>query len=271
MRTTALLLSIVTLAACSNPRGLIQAVDPLNGATLVASDIKPRIELTGSAGIDALYKKVVLYEVTGGAKLTVGGEVEVSGSTLTYLPKNPLRANAEFSLDISDKAISGDDFDKVDVSESPDETLGTKFGSQLIYRLSLSTRSCPRVRAAYLEQQGSSTRISIRFSQKMDHTATGAAIQLLDNNFKNPQAISKAVWTDSDFTSLYVDTSKALASDSIYVLKVASTAKAADQTGLDGNRNWKCGETKDDFFMKFTGAQTVIFTRLQTDVPSKAP
>ncbi len=263
-------ITILMLGACGDPRALIQDVSPLNGSTAVDSTVKPVIEVTGSAGVDVLNRKVVLYEVTGGAKLTVGGEVEADGPTITYYPTKGLKANSEFALEVKNNAITGDEFDKLDASEEPvEESLA--FPSPVLYRLHFSTRSCPRVRAAYHQVVNNRSRIIVRFSQKMATSSTSKAIAVMDNTFKNKLTSSAAVFTGADNSSLYVDLTKELDKSQVYVLWVKKSATSADNTGLDGNGNWKPGEKTDDFYMKFTGTQAVIFSRLQTDSPSKKP
>ena len=266
---------VIVLSACSDPRSLIQDVSPLNGSTLVDYTVKPVIEVTGAAGVDVMDRKVVLYEITGGAKLTVGGDVEADGPTITYYPTKPLRANAEFAMEVKTNAITGDEFDKVDASEGPvEETLA--FPSPALYRLHFSTRSCPRVRAAYHQIVNGRSRIIVRFSQKMSTSSTNKAIVVMDNTL-NQLAASSVVFTGTDNRDLYVDLTKDLTKEPdkngimIYTLWVKKSATSADNTGLDGNANWKPGEKTDDFYMKFTGRQSVIFSRLQTSTPSKKP
>ena len=273
MKTTSLLAIttlVLSLVACGDPRALIQETSPLNGSTLVDYTVKPVIEVTGAAGVDVLDRKVVLYEVTGGAKLTVGGDVEADGPTITYYPTKPLRSNAEYALEVKTNAITGDEFDKVDDSEGPvEETLA--FPTPVLYRLYFSTRSCPRVRAAYHQIVNGRSRIIVRFSQKMSTSSTNKAIAIMDNTFKNQLTTSSPVFTGADNRDLYVDLTKELDRSQLYILWVKKTATSADNTGLDGNANWKPGEKTDDFYMKFTGSQSVIYSRLQTNTPSKKP
>ena len=151
MKTASLIVMtalVLALGACGDPRALIQVTTPLNGTTLVDNSVKPVIEVTGSAGVDVMNRKVVLYEITGGAKLTVGGDVEADGPVISYFPTKTLKANAEYALEVKTNAITGDAFDKIDTAEGPvEESLA--FPSPVLYRLHFSTRSCPRVRAAY--------------------------------------------------------------------------------------------------------------------------
>ena len=273
MKTVSLIVMtalVLALGACGDPRALIQETTPLNGTTLVDNSIEPKIEVTGSAGVDVLDRKVVLYEITGGAKLTVGGDVEADGPTITYFPSKTLKANAEYALEVKNNAITGDEFDKIDASEGPVEE-NLAFTAPVLYRLHFSTRSCPRVRAAYHQIVNGRSRIIVRFSQKMSTSSTSKAITVMDNTFKKQLASSSAVFTGVDNMSLYVDLTQELDKSQMYILWVKASATSADNTGLDGNGNWKPGEKVDDFYMKFTGKQAVIFSRLQTHKPSKKP
>ena len=260
----------LTISACGDPRSLIQETSPLNGSTAVDYTVKPVIEVTGSAGVDVLDRKVVLYEITGGAKLTVGGDVEADGPTITYFPSKTLKANAEYALEVKNNAITGDEFDKIDASEGPVEE-NLAFTAPVLYRLHFSTRSCPRVRAAYHQIVNGRSRIIVRFSQKMSTSSTSKAIAVMDNTFKKQLTTSSAVFTGADNKDLYVDLTQELDRSQLYILWVKKSATSADNTGLDGNANWKPGESTDEFYMKFTGQQAVIFSRLQTDTPSQKP
>ena len=258
----------VLIWGCSDPRGLVQNVSPLNGTTLVNDTVQPVIELTGSAGVDGQNRRVVLYEVTGGAKLSVGGEVVVEGPVITYEPNKPLKRQAEFSLEVLESAITGDEFDRVDATEGPvDEVLN--FKEPVLYNLRFSTRSCPRVRAAYHQVKDDGTsRIIVRFTQKMSSAATSKSIAVVENTFKKTLPAHAPVFTSANNMDVHVDLKQALDKTQIYTLWINKTATSADNTGIDGNGNFKPGEANDHFYMKFTGAQSVIYSRLQTDKSS---
>lgn len=232
---------------------VIAEVTPLNRTTGVDVTIEPRILVGGGAEIDPNDRKVVLYDVTGGAHKTVGGEVEVVGSTITYLLKASLEAGHDYQLELSPGAVSGGEIDRVDGSEWPAEPVSWP------YHLSFSTGSRPRVRAAYLDTDNRQS-VHVYFSQAMNPMVTGPEIQVTDLGGKLMPA--KEVLWSSD-SSARLDLSAPLEPASIYTLKVSGKAVAMDGTLLDGDDDGKPGEPDDDFSVRFTGSQKVIRSRLE--------
>jgi len=248
------LLALGWAAGCSSgPEPILSRVTPLNGSTAVDPSTLPVLEVPDRATLDASNRKVVLYDVTSGAHLTVSGAVEIMGGILTYHPQDPLAANHAFRLEVDRAAISGKELNELDGSEAPEEPLTWP------YRLWFSTKSCPRVRSAYLESDVSPPRVVIHFSQPMDPVATGKAIQVLDLTQK-PVAAKPVVWRDSSTAQL--DLTQALDPATPYSLRVGADAVSDDAIRLDGNDDGApCGPA-DDFSVAFTGSQSVIRSRL---------
>jgi hypothetical protein len=232
---------------------VITQVAPLNRATGVEITTEPRILVGGGAEIDPTDRKVVLYDVTGGARMTVGGEVEVVGSTMTYLLKTALEAGHDYQLEILTGAVSGGEIDRVDGSEWPAEPVSWP------YHLRFSTGSRPRVRAAYLDTSNRKT-VHIYFSQSMNPMVTGPEIQVTDLGGKLMPA-EETLWSSE--SSARLDLLDPLEPASIYTLKVSGKAVGTDGSPLDGDDDGKPGEPDDDFTVQFTGSQKVIRSRLQ--------
>jgi hypothetical protein len=262
MKPTILLIASLVLVACEpEQRSLVLKTTPLNGATSVSPSTQPRIEFTGAVSIQAQEANkdlnVSLFDITGGGKRRIGGFIEIEGSKLTFKPTDanqveaPLQPNRQFSLEVLKRGVWGDNFDEVDASEWPDETVSWPFA------LRFRTKSCPRVRAAYHDK--TNQRLVVGFSQKMEVLSTGLAIKLLDNK-QSEVELDPPVWKDDQ--NVYISPRVDLSVEDIYTLKVANTAKAEDTTLLDGNDNGTPGETGDDFCVKFTGSQSTLLSRL---------
>jgi len=251
LRLCVLLLPLVGCGADTRP--VFVEATPLNGSTAIDSAAQPRLVVGDQAAIDAELRRVVLYDVTGGGRLTVPGKIEVVGSReLTYSPKATLEAGHEFRLEVTASALTGE-FDLLDATESPDEPVGWP------YALRFSTRSRPRVRAAYLDPDGPS--VTVRFSQPMDPVATGKAISVSDLGGQPVPASAGVVWLDDQ--SARIDLSISLDSTGLYTLEVSGKAQARDRTLLDGDDDGTPGEPSDDFTVRFTGSQRVIRSRLK--------
>jgi hypothetical protein len=234
---------------------------PINGATSVTPNVQAYVQFTGAVSIQAQEANkdynVALYDISGGAKRRIGGFIEIAGSKVTFKPtdenqvEEPLPANRQYALTVFQRGVYGDNFDPVDASESPNETVTWP------YNLYFRTNSCPRVRAAYLDARAE--QLTLRFSQEMEVISTGAAIQLLDSSQQKVK-LDPPVWQDE--MNVQVTTREDLTPTEIYTLKVMGTAKASDDTQLDGNDNGKPGEKGDDFCVKFTGSQSILLSRL---------
>lgn len=253
-----LCLSVCLLAGCgAETRALVQSASPKNGSSAVLVATKPTITFTAGVTLDARSRRVVLYDVTAGARLTVAGTVEVEGSVVTYSPKDLLAAGREFELEVQRGAASwaeGGDISERDGSESPEEDLLWP------YRLRFSTQSRPRVRAAYLERDDETFRVVVHFSQAMNPLVTGPEISVLDMA-SAPVKGKVPLWSGSDMARMTL--TSALDAASLYVLKVGRKSTATDGTLLDGDADGTCGEASDDYSVQFTGSQPVIRSRLK--------
>lgn len=248
MRRSLVALILVSYCGCeSDPDALIQYSQPLNGETAVDFSINPEIKFSGGAGIDLfpiVDRKVVLFDVTGGARATVPGEAQLEGARLTYVPLAPLPADHEFQLEIKRQAFGeGGRFHEVDATEWPDEPISWP------YLLTFDTGSRPRVRSAYLDRVEERQLIIINFSQPMNPVVTNQEIQLLDF-IGNSLAISEPIWTGAQSVELEVEVPLEIAS--VYTLAVSSKALAEDGSLLS-----------ESFSAKFTGSQQVIRSRFR--------
>ncbi len=251
MTRIALGLALFLTGCGSDPRPLLQGLFPLNGSTLVDLAAAPRLELAESAAVDAASRKLVLYDVTAGARKTVSAVIEVAGTALTYRPNQPLPADHSFELELARDAVSGSGLDELDASEAPAEPVVWP------YRLWFSTASRPRVRAAYLEP--SLPRVTILFSQPMDAAATSKQIEVVDLAQKVWPA--KPVSWDDGNRRARLELGAPLDAATPYTLRVGAGAVAENTTPLDGNDDGKAGGPEDSFSAPFTGSQTVILSR----------
>jgi hypothetical protein len=253
-------LQILLGLGCSvGPKPIIEKASPLNGTTAINVSLQPQVTMaSGSAVNDTGSRRVVLYDITGGAHKSVAADVLVEGTTITYQPKASLAASHEFELDVEEAVVNASDFEQLDGSESPEEKLTWP------YALRFSTKSRPRVRAAYLEISEGASRVLVKFSQSMEPTTTGKAISILDGTTKSSLPKRAPIWTDTAMTEVRVELTQTLTSSGLYILQVAGTAVASDGTKLDGNDNGTPGESSDSFSAQFTGIQTVIASRLTT-------
>ena len=260
----ALVLALALSGCDTETSALVQSLQPLAG--LSAQDVftKPFIRMRDGVMIDAGDRKAVLYDVTKGAKTTVAGDIEVEATLLTYAPKAALKINRDYMLEIKQAAVRGEDFELRDGSEQPEESLAWPL------QFPFSTRTAPRVRAAYLEEpEDGGQRITVHFSQAMAPIPTGTAVQILDGVSRKPIPLSTPVWS-SDRTLLVSPAGK-LDGTLLYTLKVSGTAAGANGTALDGDQDGVPGEKVDDFCVGFSGIQEVIFSRLGTKKPSPCP
>jgi len=253
MKHALLIFAVGILEACSDRRSLILKLSPLNGATSVATSIQPVVEFSGAAQVDATARKLVLMDITNNGSKVIAGDIDVHGSVMTYIPTVQLPPNRQYGLSLKEEAVSGEDYDEVDASEDPIQAITWPFV------LRFRTMSCPRIREAFIEKP--SGRIWIKFSQQMDMVSTGKAIQLQDGATRLPITLGTPVWPDS--FNVYVSPNKSLINNTVYILKVGQKAMAYDNIGLDGDDDGKPGEKTDDFCVKFTGSQQVIFSRLK--------
>jgi hypothetical protein len=245
---------LVALAACSaESRPAVLHVVPLNGSTAVETSVSPSIEVADGAALDLSDRQVVLYDVTAGARKTVPAVIEVLGRSLTYRPKDPLPADHDFELAMERSALVGEPVDEVDASESPEEPIVWP------YRVWFSAKSRPRVRAAYLDRAGGMQRITVHFSQAMDPVATEKVIEVCDLTDK-VLAMNTPVWAGS--RSVHFDVAPLLDPAMPYTLRIGRSARAEDNSALDGNDDGVPGGPEDDFGVSFTGSQPVIFSRL---------
>lgn len=268
LNTVLVVAAAALLLSCGEviPVPLIQKTSPANGATLVSTKVNPTIELGGGVEINGAPPRVVLYDVTGTARVQVEATVNVDGSTLTYVPARELKSDRRFVLEVRQGALSGGDFTLFDISETPDEAIKWKQAwwdnpdkkSEGTYLLRFSTLSHPRVASAY--QDGK--RIYLRFSQAMDRVPTGKVIQLIDPATKKALTLKRMVWSST--SRIYLEPATPLADATLYMLKVGAEAVSEDKTYLDGNDNGKSGEASDDFCARFTGFQTQIHSRMGT-------
>ena len=253
MGKTAVVLTVVTLLGCGEDlQPVIRKVSPLNGATGVDTIQQPVVKVASNISVDPYDRKIVLHDVTGGARKTVPGIVEVEGTTITYQPKAALEAGHRYQLELTGASIVGTDgITQVDGSEAPHEPLSWPF------RLEFQPGSAPKVRAAYLESGPS---ILVRFSQPMNAAVTEKQIQVLDLGGK-PLSIKTPAWLDDQ--SVRVDLGGALDPVGLYTLSVARDAAGQDGILLDGDDDGNPGEANDSFSVQFTGSQKVILSRLK--------
>lgn len=234
---------------------IVTSVTPPSRATRVDTAIQPEIQLAGGASVDPYDRKIVLYDVTGGARMTVAGNVAVEGTRVTYEPGAALVSGRDYRLVLEVGSVTGDSLDQLDGAESPEEPLSWP------YALSFRTGSRPRVRAAYLKDGStSSPDVLVRFSQPMNPIVTGQQIQVLDQGGK-PLKISTPIWLDTD--SARVELDEELDPTGIYTLRVGHEAIGEDGILLDGDDDGTPGEKADDFTAQFTGSQKVIQSRLE--------
>jgi len=262
------LLATAALCGCGadSTLALIQSTSPLNGATSVDRTVKPTIVFIDGAAVDLLpaqAAKVVLFDVTGGARQTVVGSVLAEGETITYEPTAAeLAAGHEFELVVKQAwcqtpatctrpTVDHEEAAQTDGSEWPEEPLTWP------YKLRFSTKSAPRVRAAYLDGGA----IHLRFSQSMNPAMTQDQIKVTDIT-STAVKLSNPVWADEQ-RSLRLDLGAQLGATSVYTLTVDRAAIGEDGTLLDGDGDGKPGEPNDSFSAKFTGSQQIIQSRLK--------
>jgi len=262
-------LLLVVPGCGSDSNALIQYASPLPGSTAVPTDVVVEIQLHHDAELDEnlLSRKnsrvIVLYDVTGGGKFTVGGTISAGIASFAYRPTAALRAGRTFALEMKRSAVLGSGFDETDGVMWPDEPITWP------YRLTFTTASAPRVRGAYLQESDGEQRVVVYFSQAMDMVASSGSVSVLDGVTRAPVKLGRPVWVSD--TEVEVRPERPLAPASLYVLKVDTTATAADNTRFDGNANGKPGENTDAFCAQFTGSQEVIFSRLGIRSPSRCP
>jgi len=261
----ALLLAALPLSGCdTESSALIQVLQPLNSLTAQALSTEPLLRMREGVAIDAGSRRVVLYDVTKGAKKTVPGDLAVEGTILIYTPRAALVTKHDYLLEIKKEAVNGDDFELLDGSEEPEEALTWPL------RFRFSTRTSPRVRAAYLDKLESGVqRVTVHFSQAMAPIPSGKAVQILDGVSRKPLSLSTPVWLND--RTMRVSSQVKLDGTLLYTLKVAGTAAGANGIALDGDQDDVPGEKKDDFCVGFSGIQQVIFSRLGTKKPSPCP
>jgi hypothetical protein len=245
------LVAMAHLGACGlDTQPMIAKTAPLNGSTAIDVATHPTVEAARGASIDGQNRKIVLYDVTAGARKTVAAEIEIVGTTVTYKPAEPLPSDHSFELVFEQGSITGPALDELDGSEQPTEALSWP------YRLWFSTSGRPRVRAAYLTV-GVPQFITVCFSQPMEPLSTAQAIQVLDLG-GTPIATKAPVWIDEQ--RLRVDVAQQLDLATPYRLRVSGEARSRTDQALDGNDD---GTGGDEFSRGFTGSQPVIFSRLR--------
>lgn len=259
------LLALLCPGCDTESPSIIQILNPVNGATAVSTTTTPLIRFYSKVGLDAGSRNIVLYNITGGAKKTVAGDLLIEGVVLTYKPKTNLGAKKDYMMEVQKAAIVGDDFELSDSSEPVIEIFSWPYS----YRF--STRSAPRVRAAYLQMVEQRPRVTVHFSQKMAPVATGAAVKLLDGVTHKEISLGAPAWQDDATVIVEPAVTEKLTSGQLYTLKVAVSARSADNTALDGDMDGNPGESKDDFCVGFTTLQQVIFSRLGGKKPSVCP
>jgi hypothetical protein len=241
-----------SLAGCGGKvEPVIKRTLPLPGSTAVDTSIIPLIEVGAGGKIDGNERKIVLFDVTSGARLTVAAQIEIGGTILTYRPQQSLAPNHDFELVMEQGSITGEKLDEVDASESPAEPFSWP------YRLWFSTKERPRVRSAYLE---AGPAVLVHFSQAMNPISTSSAIHVLDLTRK-PVPQREIVWLDEQ--SIRLSLTPPLDVSLPYTLQVEQSAESARGTHLDGNDDGTPGGADDTFGAEFTGAQPVIFSRLK--------
>ena len=261
---TATLALALALPACGEESmALVQKLVPLNGSTAQKTNVQPLFKLRDRVIVQAGNRGVVLYDVTKGAKTTVSGEVSVEGALAIYVPKAALKSDHDYLMEVKKSAVAGTEYELLDGTESPEEPV--VFPLQFHF----STRSAPRVRAAYLEQDEGGQRLTVRFSQPMAPVSTGLAVQLLDGVTHKALPLGAPVWASD--SEVRLRPSGKLDGTLLYTLKVAVTARSADNTALDGDHDGTPGEAKDHFCVGFSGIQKVIFSRMGTKKPSTCP
>ncbi|MFH1132195.1 MAG: Ig-like domain-containing protein [Pseudomonadota bacterium] len=225
----------------------ILRIDPLNGSTRAETTVKPTVEVAKGAAFDLIEseRRVVLYDITGGAHQTIAAQILVEGKKITYEPNQDLLPNRDYELEIQQEAIVGDKLSDVDGSEWPDEPFLWPF------RLRFSTRSTPCVRAAYLDKAKQGDRIFIYFSQPMDPATTEGSFSLRTNT-GGAVPMNKPLWVDT--LTARLDLSNPLENNSIYMLQISHQATGLDKTAMAG-----------DDQIEFTGSQRIIRSRLPAD------
>ncbi len=252
-RSFLLLLGLATCPGCgSSTRPIIARLTPLSGSTNQYPDVTPVLVAGSGVSIEPDGRRVVLYDVTAGARMTVAASIEVAGSQLTYKPREPLPADHDFELVVERGALIGEGLDEVDDSERPDEPIVWPF------RWGFSTSPRPRVRAAYFDRKQGSGRVTVRFSQPMDPAATGNQIQIVDI-FGKALPVAGVVWPDS--ASAQIDLSQPLDPAEPYRLEVGAQALAENGLRLNCDGDAVDGETDDSFSAAFTGSQPIIHSR----------
>jgi len=249
MISRALILGLLAVAGCgSSSRTLVTGATPLNGSTAMDLTTTPGLVLGDGATIDAGDRRVVLYDVTAGARKTIAGQVEVAGSSLVYHPTDALPADHELELTVERAALGGG-LDERDASERPEEPIAWPL------RLAFSTANRPRVRAAYLDRTHGSGRVSIHFSQAMSQASTSPELSVVDLTGK-PWPASPPIWADD--RTAHLDLKQALDPATPYRLQVGAGALSTTGVALDGNRDGRPG---DAFSAAFSGSQAIILSR----------
>lgn len=267
-RVVAGLFLAVLMGACnySSPtEPLISRVEPVHGSTAVDRQLQPFIELAAGASwnIDPQAPQLLLYDVTGGAQLRLGGRLTIEGQRITFAPTSDLQQGHDFEFVLERSGVNGlcatgtacnnDELTENDGSEWPQEKIAWPL------RLRFSTTSKPQVRAVYMDDQ---TRVHVLFSQPMDAVVTSAMFALFDQR-NQPVLLEPAVWTDVAQKTARLRIAAQLEPVELYTLQVKREAQAGDGTRLDGNRNGNPGEIDDDFTLQFTGSQRpVVQSRL---------
>ncbi|MCC6749942.1 MAG: hypothetical protein IT371_19915 [Deltaproteobacteria bacterium] len=252
MRRAGLLAVFLWVGCSPSYRAVFERVEPLNGATAVDPSLALKLEVAAGVSIHVVTREVVLYDVTGGARKTIPGTVRWEGRIITYANVEPLVAEHEYELLAQSSIVSGEKLRDSDATEWPEEAF------QWPYRLRFSTRSAPRVRAAYLDLDSSPPRVFVRFSQNMEQVGTSLQLSLVDQ-LKKPVEFKGPIWVDA--ASARLDLVGPLDAATLYTLQVGREAQAADGTRFDGNGNGVPGEADDQFAVQFTGAQTLILSR----------
>ncbi len=253
MRWLSLLLWVSLAAGCGDEsKPMIEQMSPLNGSTAVDVSMVLEVLVASGGSIEAENRKVVLYDVTAGAQITVAANVEIYGPQLQYEPQDLLAQDHDYELVMEQGFVNGDGVDEVDASEWPDEPISWPL------KLRFSTAQRPRVRGAYLENAASAQRIFVLFSQAMDPVASSNEVEVLDLA-GNVISAQQPVWVDA--RKLRLDLLQFLDPAAPYTLKVKSGARSETNIQLDGNDNGVL-DAEDDFSASFTGSQLIIRSRL---------
>lgn len=244
---------------------VIARVAPLHGSSAVDRQLQPFIELAEGASwtIDPQAPQLLLYDVTGGAHLRLGGRLNIEGQRATFAPSSDLQQGHDFELVLERSGVSGlcaagtacgnDELAENDGSEWPEEKISWPL------RLRFSTRSEPQVRAVYLDADA---KLHVLFSQAMDMVVTSAQFAVFDQH-NQAMLLDPAVWTDVEGRSARLRIAQELGPLDLYTLQVKREAQAADGTRLDGDGDGNPGEIDDDFKLRFTGSQRpVVQSRL---------